>query len=358
MGTLMDMAKVSIIVPVYNTERFLNKCVDSILKQTYSDWELILVDDGSKDNSGKICDEYVKADKRIKVVHKLNGGVSSARNLGLSMAQGKYVSFIDADDWVEPAYLEDFQLDEIESDFYISGASYDVYDKVYSQLGYKQKFCNDINNKKNQFIEQQLDENGYPWGKLYKLNIIRNNNLIFNSSLSMNEDHIFVLQYYCIINNLYIAPSSKYHYTVFDNSGRKLSAHVSSFNAIKLASLLFDEAIINLNKRWKFPSSYFINLKKKYVLSKRLYGIAALVREKRLSSMNDEMNYWRNNSYVPQTIYERFILFPLRRNLPSIVAFVVLYIVFGAKSFLPRNKTKLILNDLSRRSTVINNFLL
>ena len=76
MGTLMDMAKVSIIVPVYNTERFLNKCVDSILKQTYSDWELILVDDGSKDNSGKICDEYVKADKRIKVVHKLNGGVS------------------------------------------------------------------------------------------------------------------------------------------------------------------------------------------------------------------------------------------------------------------------------------------
>ena len=239
-----------------------------------------------------------------------------------------------------------------------SDTLYDVYDKVYSQLGYKQKFCNDIDDIKNQFIEQQLDENGYPWGKLYKLNIIRNNNLIFNSSLSMNEDHIFVLQYYCIINNLYIAPSSKYHYTVFDNSGRKLSAHVSSFNAIKLASLLFDEAIINLNKRWKFPSSYFINLKKKYVLSKRLYGIAALVREKRLSSMNDEMNYWRNNSYVPQTIYERFILFPLRRNLPSIVAFVVLYIVFGAKSFLPRNKTKLILNDLSRRSTVINNFLL
>lgn len=347
------MPTISIIVPVYNTERFLNKCIDSILNQTYTDWELILVDDGSKDNSGKICDEYGKTDERIKVIHKPNGGVSSARNSGLSMAQGKYACFIDADDWVEPTYLEDFQLDKVESDFYVSGASYDVYDNAYSQLIYKQKFCKEIGDIKEQFMEQQLDENGYPWGKIYKLSIIRDNKLNFNASLLINEDHIFVLQYYYMINSLSIVPSGKYHYTVFDGSGRKLSAHFSPFDTIKLASLLFDETIINLNKKWKFPSAYFTNLKKKYVLSKRLYGIASLVREKRLSSITDEMNYWRNHSYVPRTISERLILFFLRRNLPSIVVFVVLYIIIGTKRCLPRNRTKLILNDLSRRSTLI-----
>lgn len=347
------MPTISIIVPVYNTERFLNKCIDSILNQTYTDWELILVDDGSKDNSGKICDEYEKDDRRIKVIHKSNGGVSSARNAGLSMAQGKYVCFIDADDWVESTYLEDFQLDRVESDFYVSGASYDVYDNAYSQLIYKQKFCKDISDIKNQFMAQKLDENGYPWGKIYKLSAIRDNNLNFNTSLSINEDHIFVFQYYYIINSLSIVPSGKYHYTVFDGSGRKLSAHFSPFDAIKLASLLFDGAIINLNKKWELPSAYFTSLKKKYVLSKRLYGIASLIREKRLSSITDEMTYWRNNFYMPQTMSERFVLFFLRRNLPSIVVFFVLYIILSAKGLLPRNKTKLILNDLSIRSTVI-----
>ena len=95
------MPKLSIIVPVYKVEQYIHKCVDSILNQTFTDFELILVDDGSPDNCGKICDEYAQKDKRVRVIHKENGGLSDARNAGLEEAVGEYVSFIDSDDWVD-----------------------------------------------------------------------------------------------------------------------------------------------------------------------------------------------------------------------------------------------------------------
>lgn len=96
------MPELSVIVPVYNAEKYLHKCVDSILNQTYWDFELLLVDDGSPDQCGRICDTYATQDPRVKAVHKPNGGVSEARNVGLDKAQGNYISFIDPDDWVEP----------------------------------------------------------------------------------------------------------------------------------------------------------------------------------------------------------------------------------------------------------------
>ena len=96
---------ISIIVPIYKAEAFIARCIDSILVQTYQDWELLLVDDGSPDDSGKICDEYAAKDARIQVFHKPNGGVSSARNLGLKKAIGDWVSFIDADDYLLPEFF-------------------------------------------------------------------------------------------------------------------------------------------------------------------------------------------------------------------------------------------------------------
>lgn len=98
--------EVTIIVPVYNVEKYLNKCIDSILSQTFNNFELILIDDGSTDSSGNICDEYLNKDKRVKVIHKENGGVSSARNAGLDIAKGKYISFVDSDDYISDYYIE------------------------------------------------------------------------------------------------------------------------------------------------------------------------------------------------------------------------------------------------------------
>lgn len=94
------MCEISIIVPVYNVEKYLKKCIDSILTQTFEDFELILVDDGSPDNSGAICDQYAKKDTRVRVIHKENGGLSSARNAGIEVAQGKYLGFVDSDDYI------------------------------------------------------------------------------------------------------------------------------------------------------------------------------------------------------------------------------------------------------------------
>ena len=100
------MISISIIVPVYKAELFLPRCIDSILTQTFTDFELLLIDDGSPDNSGSICDEYALKDKRIRVFHKENGGVSSARNLGLDNAKGEWITFIDADDWISNTFIE------------------------------------------------------------------------------------------------------------------------------------------------------------------------------------------------------------------------------------------------------------
>ena len=104
------MPKISIIVPVYNTEKYISNCIESILKQKEKDFELLLIDDGSKDQSGRICDTYATKDDRIKVIHKKNGGVSSARNLGIDHAKGEMIFFIDSDDTVGPDYLKNLEI--------------------------------------------------------------------------------------------------------------------------------------------------------------------------------------------------------------------------------------------------------
>ena len=111
----MDFIEISVIVPVYNVEKYLCQCVESILSQTYRNFELLLIDDGSKDNSGNICDEYAKNDPRIRVLHVENGGASYARNIGLNIAVGDWVTFVDADDWVSSNYLEELVKD-VDSD--------------------------------------------------------------------------------------------------------------------------------------------------------------------------------------------------------------------------------------------------
>lgn len=104
----MNNPKVSVIVPVYNVEKLLQRCIDSILAQTFTDFELLLIDDGSKDKSGEICDEYAAKDSRIRVFHKQNGGVSTARNIGIDKAQGEWIYFVDSDDIVLPSALGTF----------------------------------------------------------------------------------------------------------------------------------------------------------------------------------------------------------------------------------------------------------
>ena len=132
----MDCPKISVIVAVYKAEVYLHRCVDSLLAQTFRDFEILLIDDGSPDNSGKICDDYAKQDARIRVFHKENGGVSSARQCGIEHARGEYTTHVDPDDWVEPTMLEDLYrkakeegADMVFGDFYLEYEKEQKYEK-------------------------------------------------------------------------------------------------------------------------------------------------------------------------------------------------------------------------------------
>ena len=118
---------ISIIVPVYNVEKYIKRCVDSVISQSYLDWELVLVDDGSTDDSGKICEEYAKKDSRIRCFHKSNGGQASARNLGLENANGEYISFLDSDDWLAESFFKVTVSELIHNDADIVTTNYFLY---------------------------------------------------------------------------------------------------------------------------------------------------------------------------------------------------------------------------------------
>lgn len=209
--TTMNNPQISVIVPVYNTEKWLRRCVDSILAQTFTDFELLLIDDGSTDGSPTICDEYAGKDSRVRVFHKSNEGVSSTRNLGIVNSRGKRVTFIDADDWVEPDYLENLLAGK-RCDLSVCNYKIDGSDIVWDS-----NINNGIQNKDDiryLFISGQYS--GYSFigtnCKLFKSAIIARENIRFNEYISSGEDSLFVLEYFCHINNYYGTDKKLYHY--------------------------------------------------------------------------------------------------------------------------------------------------
>ena len=195
---------VSIIIPVYNVEKYLTKCLDSVINQTYSNLEIILVDDGSTDRSGVICDEYTGLDKRIKVIHNKNSGVSSARNAGIRICNGDFIAFIDSDDYVDKKYifslLEPLMKDNY--DFVFCGYL-ELYEKSKKKSYHllSDKELSDLTGFffKDYHIFKQLL--WYPWIKLYKREIILNNNLWFPEDLTDGEDQFFNFSYFEKVKN-------------------------------------------------------------------------------------------------------------------------------------------------------------
>lgn len=251
----MSYPSISIIVPVYKVENSIQHCIESILQQTYTDWELILVDDGSPDSSGKICDQYAQKDFRIHSLHQKNGGVSSARNYGLKNVTGKWIVFIDSDDYVEPTYLEDFFLFRNEitlNTIVIQGLIYDTKNsKTFRQ------FSNTIYNSKE--IAQGLIENtlltfGGPYCKLYNAYIINKYNIKFPLNYSYGEDTIFFLRYLAYIDTLILVSSCNYHYIEWNQESLSHKSH--RFEELK--SYMEDNlsAIKELDKR--FTSSHLL----------------------------------------------------------------------------------------------------
>ena len=191
--------ELSIIVPVYRAEHCISTCIDSILTQKYQDFELILVDDGAPDRSGQICDEYAKRDSRIQVIHKKNGGVSSARNAGLEMAGGRYILFVDSDDYVEPEYASAMlsAAKEHPDCGHIWCGFQTVTDYNHSNAAPNLRTGKRVlwfNRTEIMTLHELWLDTG-PCNKLYRMDVIRENAIRFPEDLSLGEDWLFNLQY-------------------------------------------------------------------------------------------------------------------------------------------------------------------
>lgn len=207
--------RVSIIVPVYNAKEKLRRCIESILKQDFTDFELLLMDDGSQDESGKICDEYAAGDNRIYVLHKENSGVSDTRNQAIQLARGKYLQFVDSDDWLTPEAtgLLVSSMEKEDCDLVIS----DFYRVVGERLAHKGDIQEDGPLTREEFAAYMLENPadfyyGVLWNKLYKKSIIDKHQLLMDKEISWCEDFLFNMEYIRHVKKVYALQVPVYYY--------------------------------------------------------------------------------------------------------------------------------------------------
>ncbi|MBR3835215.1 MAG: glycosyltransferase family 2 protein [Clostridia bacterium] len=241
----MNDIVVSIIIPVYNAEKTLVRCLDSLLAQTLKNIEIIVVDDGSTDSSPQICDEYAVR-FGIVVIHKQNGGVSAARNKGLEAANGKYIMFCDSDDWVEESYVENFYkcIEKTDVDLVVSGFVLNDLKEQKTDV-----FCSesdeDLFLEKKGFVKlRELNFLAFPWNKLFKKEILQKQEILFKEGLSECEDLIFNLQYITFCDNgMIIIPQANYHYEFREGSLRSNYHNDRFFDVIKPIFNTYEETI-------------------------------------------------------------------------------------------------------------------
>lgn len=272
----MTNKKLSIIVPVYNVEKYLSTFLNSILHQLLNSYELILIDDGSSDQSGKICDDFAKKNSNIFVIHKENEGVSIARNIGIYYSQGKYLCFLDSDDIVKENYFS-----EMLSLFNI--ANVDMVSCLYSTelYPYSSSFSRKkvtVENSKIMMHKLLNDKNnlkygGYLWCKVFKASIIKNKKIIFNENVKMWEDVLFVEEYLCNCRKIAFLNKDLYFYRKRQGSITNLG--INKLDIIDSMKIVWE----NLFRMKKLPTgvklfAYFAYLKNnlakmKYLMENR-----------------------------------------------------------------------------------------
>lgn len=244
---------ISVIIPIYNVEKYIKKTIDTILVQTYTNIEIILVDDGSSDKSGDICDIYAKKDNRIRVFHQENKGVSSARNLGINNAKGKYIVFVDGDDYVTPEYINSLYSNIIENK---ADLAVQMYLNYYSSNRKIRNVKENINTNMSgrEFIDFEILEgrDTTVYVKIYSKDIIDKFKIRFNESISNLEDMLFLF-YYCTHCNKINYTSIVNYYRIVRNDG----VAFSKFNKKKLTALkVFD--IIDSELRTNYSKDFVI----------------------------------------------------------------------------------------------------
>ena len=270
----MSDTLISIIVPVYNSEQTLQQCIESILCQTYKNIELLLIDDGSKDRSGEICDEYARKDSRVKVFHKENGGVSSARNVGLDNAKGEWITFCDSDDHVSKEWLSNMVRYDTGCDLVVQGFSTPMeYEPLNSEINHFCVYSGSI--KDGLILLLQRHILGYLWVKLFKSSIIRNHHIKFDKNIFLQEDELFILSYAKYCNSMTAIEKIGYFYNPpIENKYRQVR------NRVYMTKMLFLKSVELYGADINPLVDYYINYYTDAVMD--LYAEKSIQRKKSL----------------------------------------------------------------------------
>lgn len=269
--------KISIIVPIYNVERYLKRCIDSILSQTFKDFELILVNDGSLDRCGEICDIYKNQDRRIRVIHKKNGGVSSARNQGIDISKGDYIYFIDSDDFIDKdaiAYLYDLSITH-NSDITCYSVKTYKNETLKTKINYKEEIQVYDN---EDIIREYVESDKFlysTWNKLYKRKLFIHTR--FSEDIRYAEDAL--INYYLLssANRLIMSNLQKYNYCI-NKYGVVSNLTENRLDILKAQKEIYEFLNSNYKKYTKYISNQYINSS---ILIAIDIGIEGKVKEKR-----------------------------------------------------------------------------
>lgn len=267
--------QLSIIVPIYNSEKLLEICLQSVLNQTYTDFEVIMINDGSTDNSKVIAKKFQKIDSRFLYYETKNRGVSSARNFGLSKIKGAYVTFLDADDFLEENHLL-FLMENI--------SLYDMVISGYKLVGntIETRVINRLKKLNRQsLVHLILQDNSvfsFPWNKIYRSDIIKDNEIRFKTDIHFGEDLVFNIEYALLSDKALVMPTATYNYVQNDNSAssdlneQKLLKRITDIQAmIKTIDLLqpgYQDEIVFLKKRISREGIYYYYYLAKFHVSK------------------------------------------------------------------------------------------
>lgn len=257
------MVTVSVIVPVYNVEKYLHRCVDSILAQTFTDFELILVDDGSPDHCGAICDEYARKDARVRVIHQKNAGVSAARNRGIREAAGEFVGFVDADDWILPEMYENMILDALsnQADIVMCDAM-TVYSDGKEEIDtITQLPANTVLDHDSLKPGIMLEFAGAVWRCLYRSRLLKEKRVVFPTGLKLSEDRVFNIYAMGYARRI-IYLKTEYYMRFVNTESAVNSFHKDYFQVAKLAKEHTRRAI---ELAWENKEEYQIAYLQQYV---------------------------------------------------------------------------------------------
>lgn len=250
--------KISIIVPVYNVELFLERCLLSIINQTYKNLEVIIIDDGTKDNSGIIADKFSLLDDRIRVIHKKNGGVSSARNVGLKIAKGEYIVFIDSDDYLEKDYIEYYVsiLAKTDADVICGLNHFTVWNKKQVKT---EEFYSMSNISAMTYIYLEKI-NVAVWNKIYSKKLIENNKLLFDENIWYGEGMLFNIEVLQNAQNVIVSNKKVYYQTFNPNSAMRdfnLESNLCGLKCLDIQKSKWICEDIEVLNAWKYHKWYF-----------------------------------------------------------------------------------------------------